>query len=325
MVGRPEHVRVAEQQRASVLRARDEADGRVQHVRARSLRPDERAGDVEPVLGQELVEVVAGHAAGDVGIFGADPVGDPVSEIAELLIDLAAPPSGRDDPLELLVGRRAYREARPVVQHDVELEHVVARLARHQRMRAARVVPEHAAERAVLVGRRIGAVGEVELLGRVAELVADHAGLDHGAPALGVEVDDLVVVLRVVEHDRHVRGLAARRRAAPAREDRRLVIPADRDRCDHVLRALGDHDADRHRPVDREVVRVHRARARVEANLSGDGLCQCTLEAGDVEVGRAGGDVAPLELGPAGDHRSPPVGGAGRYRISAARHQPDLA
>ncbi len=294
MVGGLEHVGVAEQQRAAMLRTGDQADRRVQHVRARALRADERPRDVEPVLGEELIEVVAGDAAGDVGIFGADPVGDAVSELFELIVDLALAAPGGDDPFELLVGGRADGHAGAVVQDHVELEHVVACLAGHQRVRAARVVAEHAAERAVLVRRRVRAIGEVVFLGGVAELVADDPRLDDRPPVVRIELDDLVVVLRIVEHDRHVRGLPARSGAAAAREHRRVVLAADRDGRDHVLRALGDHDADRDGAVDREVVGVHRACARVEADLAVDRSRQRALQAGHVDVGRAGREVAPV-------------------------------
>ena len=60
MVGGVEHVGVAEHQRAAVLGARDQAHGRLEHVHARALGADQRAGHVEAGLGQELVEVVAG-------------------------------------------------------------------------------------------------------------------------------------------------------------------------------------------------------------------------------------------------------------------------
>ena len=181
VVGGLEHIGIAEQQRAALLRARDQADRRVEDVRAGALGADERARDVEAVLGEQLVEVVAGHAAGDVGVFGSYPVADAVSEVFELLVDLALAATGRDDSFQLLVGGRANCQPGAVVKHDIELDHVVARLARHQRVGAARVVPEHAPERAVLVGRRVRAVRQVVFLGGVAELVADDAGLNRGA------------------------------------------------------------------------------------------------------------------------------------------------
>ena len=68
---------------------------------------------------------------------------------------------------------------------------------------------------------------------------------------------------------------------------------------------LRDDHADRDRAVDREVVGVHRAGARVEPDLAGDRRAQRALEPGDVDVGWAGRDVARLELGRGTGHRSP--------------------
>ena len=162
MVGGVEHVGVAEHQRAAVLRARDQAHGRLEHVHARALGADQRAGDVEAVLGQELVEVVARHAARDVGELLPDPVGDLVSELPELRVDLALPAAVGDDPFELVVrGRPDASSAcrrRAAMSSSITLSR---RLAGHQRVHAARVVAEHAAERAVLVGRRVRAEGQV--------------------------------------------------------------------------------------------------------------------------------------------------------------------
>ena len=107
VVGRFEDVRVAEhQQRAGGGRV-DEAHRRLQHGRQGALRADQGAGDVEALLGQQLVEVVAGDAARDVGVALADQLGVAVAQVAHRRVDLAAPAAGGDDPLELLLARSA--------------------------------------------------------------------------------------------------------------------------------------------------------------------------------------------------------------------------
>ena len=75
---------------------------------AGALRADERPGDVEAVLGQQVVEVVARDAAREVlGIAAADLVGVAVAQGLEPRVDLAPAAAVADDPLELLLARSA--------------------------------------------------------------------------------------------------------------------------------------------------------------------------------------------------------------------------
>ena len=146
----------------------NETDGRLEHEGARALRPDQRARDVEAPLGQQLVEVVARDAAGDVRVLLADEAAVAVAEIAQPPVDLAGPSAGRGQPLELGVVRSADPEPDAVVGEHVELLDVVGRAAGHHRVHATRVVPDHPAERAVAVRGRIRPEREPVLLGRVA-------------------------------------------------------------------------------------------------------------------------------------------------------------
>ena len=69
------------------------------------------------------------------------------------------------------------RHPRAVVQHDVERVDVVDGLAAHQRVHAARVVADHAAERAAAVRRRIGRERQVVHFGGVAHAIEHDARL----------------------------------------------------------------------------------------------------------------------------------------------------
>ena len=96
-------------------------------IDAGALGADERARDVEAVLGQQLVEVVAGDAPRDVREALADQVGVAVAQVAQPRVDLAPAPALADDLLQLSVagradgaaacrrraGRRARRRCRP--------------------------------------------------------------------------------------------------------------------------------------------------------------------------------------------------------------------
>ena len=83
---------------------------------------------------------------------------------------------------ELFRRGRAHRHPRAVVEHNVERFHVVDDLAAQQAMHAATVVADHAAQRAARVRGRVGRVGQVVQLGRLAQPVEHNARLDR-APA----------------------------------------------------------------------------------------------------------------------------------------------
>ncbi len=72
VVGALENVGIGDDQEDSCWRAFDEAAGGFEDCGAGSFGADQGAGDVESVFGEEIVEVVAGDAAGDVGEFLAD-------------------------------------------------------------------------------------------------------------------------------------------------------------------------------------------------------------------------------------------------------------
>ena len=84
VVARAVDVGVAEHQQRLDRRAVDQVQAGLQDGDARPLRARQRPGDVKPVLGQQVVEVVAGDAARQVlGIAAADLVGVSIAEVLE--------------------------------------------------------------------------------------------------------------------------------------------------------------------------------------------------------------------------------------------------
>ncbi len=149
-------------------------------VGAGAFGADQRAGDVEAVLGQQLVEVVAGDAARNARKFFADEVGVAVAQAGQAGIDLADAAAGANGGVELGGAGAAHRHARAVVENDVERFDVVGDLAAQQAVHAATVVADHAAEGAARVGGGIGRVGEVVQLGGFAQAVENDARLNDG-------------------------------------------------------------------------------------------------------------------------------------------------
>ena len=83
VVGRGVGVGEAEDRQRAHGRGLDEPDRGLQHRDARALGADERAGHVEPVLGQQLVEVVARDPAGELGERRAHRRADPLGQLPQ--------------------------------------------------------------------------------------------------------------------------------------------------------------------------------------------------------------------------------------------------
>ncbi len=94
VVGGDEGVCEAEHHELTVLRAVHELEIGFEHGDAGGLGADEGAGDVEAVFGKELVEVVAGDAAGDVGEALADERSVAVADTFQAGVDFTLAAAG---------------------------------------------------------------------------------------------------------------------------------------------------------------------------------------------------------------------------------------
>ncbi len=244
VVGSDEGVVEAEGDEAAVLRALAQFAGGFEDGDAGALGAHQRARDVEAVLRQELVEVVAGDAARDVGESLADEAGASVAQAAQAGVDFAATAACGDDGGEFFFRCAADGHARAVVEEDVERLDVVDRLAAEQAVDAAGVVADHAAEGAAAVGCRVGGEGELVLLGFVAEGVEDEARLDAGEARGGIKVEDRVHVAGEIDDDGDVAALAGEAGAAATREDGRAELAACGDGGNDVGGVEGQDKAD---------------------------------------------------------------------------------
>jgi hypothetical protein len=129
-------------------------------------------------------------------------------------------------------------------------------------------VADHAADGAVVVGRRLRPVFQLVPLQLPVELVEHDARLDHADAGLFVDRQQLVAVLRPVDHDRLVAALPGQAGAAAPGERGHGQLAADRDRGDARSDGARDHDPDRHLPEVGRVGRVGAAASRVEPDLA---------------------------------------------------------
>ena len=286
MVGGLEDVGIGDDQQHSLGRALDQAAGGFEDGDAGSFRTDQRAGNVEAILREQEVQVVAGNAARDVGIAAADKIAVGFGDGLQLRVDIASSSAGADDLVKFLGSGGADLHAQAVVGEDVERFDVVVSLPGHDRMNAAGVVADHASERAAVVRCRIRREGEVVLLGGVAEMVEDHAGLNAGKLAGGIDFEDLREVLGEVHHHGGVAALAGERRASTAGKNGSTVFAAGGERRDDIVVAARDDDTDGDLAIAGAVGGVEGAAAGVEADFAGDARTQIGFERALIHLSR---------------------------------------
>ncbi len=203
----------------------------------------------------------------------------------------------------------------PVVGEHVQRFNVVAGAAGDDRVGAARVVAEHSAQRAAIVGRRIRPEGQAVQFGGGAEVVEDHARLDAGGPPVRIHLHDAVEMAGDVHHHGSVRRLACQARPAAAKSDRSVVFAADSDDLYQVVCVERPDHSDGELAVVGGVGGVERPVAGPELGLAPDSGAQGHREGLAARVGCAA-------AGWLGSHPgSIPAGGrAGRGRSGAGRH-----
>jgi hypothetical protein len=77
---------------------------------------------------------------------------------------------------------------------------------------------------------------------RPIELVEHDPRLDDAGSCLDIDTQQMVAVLRPIDDDRGVRALPGEAGASAAREDRHVVLPADRDRLNRRVHCARHHD-----------------------------------------------------------------------------------
>src|SRR5579862_2816540 len=124
---------------------------------------------------------------------------------------------------------RPYTHAEAVIGQDFESFDVVVGLTTHDRVDAAGIVADHAADGAAVVAGGIGSEGEMEFFGGIAEMVEHDSGLHASDPALGINLENVPHIFREIESDRNVAALAGERSASAAAEQWRAKVAADGD------------------------------------------------------------------------------------------------
>ncbi len=128
-----------------------------------------------------------------------------------------------------------------VVEQDTQLLDIVDCFATQQRVGAAGVVSDHAANGAAIMSGRVGCERQLMSFSLIAEGIEDNAGLHPGESLLRVELEDPVHVLGEIEHHGDIAALAGQAGACSARQDWGSVFAAGRHGSHHVGSIAGHH------------------------------------------------------------------------------------
>ena len=193
-----------------------------------------------------------------------------IPEFFQAGVDFSAPAAFANDLLQFRIAGLAYFQPQAVVGEDVESFDVVVGLSRHDGMHAAGVVADHAAERAAVVGGRVGRESQMMFFGGVAQVVENHSGLHPGGAPLGIDLHDVTHVAGEIEHQGDVAALPGERSSAAAAEERSAVLARERDGGDDVIGVTGKNHADRDLAIVGAVGGVESAAAGIETDVAAD-------------------------------------------------------
>ena len=282
LIGRQEHVVEAQHHQGRVcVGARTSRTVADQRRRQRPFGADQRARQVEAVLRQQLVEVVAGDAPWNLREAAREPVAMAVAQCRECVIEFR-----RDGRLRRWPARSASRCSVPRRQPRAVVEQHVERSSR-----LSTVLPlggEWAPQELlpIIPPRRSGPWSRGRERRRSSWAAAALRWLaprpaEPPPSAFRVDAPNRIQVLGEVEHQRVVAGLSGQRGAAAARQDRQLVVARQRHRGDDVALVARHHDAERHPAIVGSVGGIERAAARVEAHLAFDPAPEFCLQGGN--------------------------------------------
>ena len=195
--------------------------------------------------------VQAGHQR--VNVVAADPpehVREPGPDLALLPSPQCHQGLPEGIPFRFRQGQRSEAAACAVGQDGVDGVHVVPHQAVAQGPAAAGVVGGHAPDGRPRGGGDVHGKPDTPGFQHPVQLVEHDARQDPAAEGFHVQVDDVVEVLGVVDHQPPAHGLAALGRAAAPGQHRDAVPAGEVKGGLHVFRMLRNHHTEGHHLVD---------------------------------------------------------------------------
>ncbi len=145
-------------------------------------------------------------------------------------------------------------------------------------MRAGRIVSDHPADRGTVGAGRVGTKHEVVALQFGIELLQHDAGLNTGRSCGGVDLENLIQVLRCIDHQRPANGLSGQAAPAASRKDGQVVLRGKLDRGPHVINGARQDDTQRFYLIVAGVGAVEHAAVLIEASFAADAPGKFGLE-----------------------------------------------
>ena len=277
---RVEQILELDRQHGLCGRQRNEVDFCGDDETERALGADDQLREVERLSGRgsvdQLVEVVSAHAAQDLREAALDLLFARACELAHRPVARGVEAAARGSGVNLRGSERAKVREGSVGQDDLQLEHVIDRLAVEHRPRAARVVRDHAADRGTAGGGNIRSEAQAVGAQWRVQLVEHDARLDPGPSFRDVQLEHVVEILRRIELQSRADRLSRLRRAAASRRDRHSVTARDPDGVDDVVGGAGQDDSQRLNLIDAGVGGIQRARDLIEPDLARDPMHEVT-------------------------------------------------
>src|ERR1700719_319596 len=152
-------------------------------------------------------------------------------------------------------------------------------------MRAAGIVPDHSADGAAIMRRRVWRKSLLVDLGAVAQRVEHHTRLNTSVSLRGIELENLIHVLVEIQDDSDVAGLPGQASARATREDGRAELFACGDCGNYVGGVARDNEADWDLTIVGRIRRIKRAAAGIEAHFAAHSSLQLVLQFGRLRKG----------------------------------------
>ena len=204
---------------------RQHVERRLVEQRQRALGAAQDAVEIEAafVVGQ-MCQIVAGQTAVERRKRRRDALPLGSHDVAHRAVDLTDPVVALAGGRQCCLGQRPTLEPFAAGQHDIDLEHVVARLAVFATALAAGIGGNHAANRGAVGGGKLR--GEEQSMGleRGVELILDHAGLNPHPAVLDVDLEDPVHVTGDIHYQPVGQRLAVGAGAAAARGEHDVAV-----------------------------------------------------------------------------------------------------
>ena len=198
----------------------------------------------------------------------SNEVGVLVANCFQPCVDLTAAVPLPNDAFELAVARWTDTHADTVISEDCQFLDIFIRLAGHNRVHTASIVPDHSADGAAAVRRRVGPEGQIMFLGSASQVIEDDARLDPCSAVKRINLEDPSHVLREIDHNGDIAALSGERRPSTPTEQGRAMLAANRNCSNYVVIIARQNNSDWNLAIIRTIGGVEGAAAVIETNVA---------------------------------------------------------